>query len=198
MARNGKIAHLPRHIRNELNRRLADSEPGSQILEWLNGLEEVQHILDESFDGQPINEPNLSAWRHGGFLEWQRYRESCEWVRAVSDETDQIGEEAGLMPLSDRLSTLAGLALGKFIRNLEAGSAAGSDARQEFHALMKDLTQLRREDREAARLRIELERHAKAKAQEQRAARAAAAYCAATGWHETMAKLRSRHPSPPS
>ena len=48
MARNGKIAHLARDIRNELNRCLDDGEPGTHVLEWLNALEDVQRILDES------------------------------------------------------------------------------------------------------------------------------------------------------
>jgi hypothetical protein len=181
MARNGKIAHLPRHLRNELNRRLDDGEPGSQVLEWLNGLEEVQVMLDDLFGGQLINEPNLTAWRQGGFLDWKRYQESCECVRSLSDEADQLAEEAGLMPLSDRVSSLASLFLGKLMRNLDANSLEDPKGRQEFHALMKDLTQVRREDREAARLRMELEQYAKEKQREQRAARAAAAYCAATG-----------------
>ncbi len=27
-------------------------------------------MLAEHFDGQPINEVNLSQWKQGGFLEW--------------------------------------------------------------------------------------------------------------------------------
>ena len=37
-ARNGKIARLPRQIRDELNERLERSEPGPQLLAWLNAL----------------------------------------------------------------------------------------------------------------------------------------------------------------
>jgi len=36
MARNGKIARLPREFREELNRRLAENEPGAVRLKWLN------------------------------------------------------------------------------------------------------------------------------------------------------------------
>jgi hypothetical protein len=38
MARNGKIAHLPFEIRQELNRRLLDTEPGGSLLAWLGQL----------------------------------------------------------------------------------------------------------------------------------------------------------------
>jgi hypothetical protein len=180
MARNGKIAHLPRNIRNELNHRLDDGQSGSEILEWLNALEEVQFALDQYFDGQPINDPNLTAWRQGGFLDWKRHQESCEWVRSLSQEADQIAEEAGLMPLSDRVSSLAGMALGKLLRNLDPESPPDQGAQREFHALMKDLTQLRREDREAARLRMQLERYTHEQERQLRASLSAAAYCTAT------------------
>jgi hypothetical protein len=41
MTRNGKIARLPQEIREQVNRRLEDGEPGKQIAEWLNGLPEA-------------------------------------------------------------------------------------------------------------------------------------------------------------
>ena len=34
MTRNGKIARLPRDIRNQLNQRIADGEPGVRLVEW--------------------------------------------------------------------------------------------------------------------------------------------------------------------
>jgi hypothetical protein len=39
---NGKSARLPRNIRDELNRRLEDSEPAEAILPWLNARPEVE------------------------------------------------------------------------------------------------------------------------------------------------------------
>jgi hypothetical protein len=181
MTRTGKIARLPRSIRNELNQRLDDGESGVSILKWLNRLDEVQSILDLFFDGQRINNPNLTAWRQGGFVDWKRHRESSEWVRAVSEQAEQMTDEAGLMPLSDRVSSLAAMALGKLMQNIAAPKDGDTPAPGEFHALMKDLAQLRREDREAARLRIELEHHAQSKEQEARANKAVAAYRASSG-----------------
>jgi hypothetical protein len=60
MTRNGKIARLTRAIRDELNRRLQDGEPGVRLVAWLNGLPETQKILQVDFGGRPINEQNLS------------------------------------------------------------------------------------------------------------------------------------------
>lgn len=70
MTRRGKIARLPKEIREELNRRLENGEQGARLVEWLNGLPEVKAILEKDFEGQAINEPNLTQWRNGGFLDW--------------------------------------------------------------------------------------------------------------------------------
>jgi len=51
MTRLGKIARLPRGIREELNRRLADGEVGRSLLEWLNALPEVTTALAAHFGG---------------------------------------------------------------------------------------------------------------------------------------------------
>ena len=37
MSTLGKIERLPREVRDELNRRLDNNEPGGPLLEWLNG-----------------------------------------------------------------------------------------------------------------------------------------------------------------
>ena len=46
--RNGKIARLPRGVRQELNRRLHEGEQGKRLVAWLNALPEVQPELDDA------------------------------------------------------------------------------------------------------------------------------------------------------
>lgn len=75
LTRIGKIARLPEYIRHELNHRLLDGESGPRLLAWLNNLPEVQAVLVQQFDGRPINQQNLSAWRTGAFREWCFRRE---------------------------------------------------------------------------------------------------------------------------
>jgi hypothetical protein len=73
--RTGKIARLPEDIRLELNRRIMDGESGPNLLAWLNRLPSVRDVLAQKFGGRPINLPNLSAWRTGGYREWNFRRE---------------------------------------------------------------------------------------------------------------------------
>jgi hypothetical protein len=90
--RIGKIARLPKVLRDELNRRLDEGEFGNELLAWLNGLPEVQRILAAHFGGQPISKHNLSAWRHGGFADWVRSHESRE-VRQMADEAAALSRK---------------------------------------------------------------------------------------------------------
>jgi hypothetical protein len=92
-ARTGKIARLPRDIRDQLNERLERSEPGPQLLQWLNALPEVKEVLKTDFDGVPISKQNLSEWRQGGFQEWLTRRDLWAEVRDVEDFAGELGED---------------------------------------------------------------------------------------------------------
>ena len=96
--RTGKIARLPREIRDQLNQRLLDGQPGQRLLAWLNSLPEVQRILAADFDGSPINAPNLSAWKTGGYQDWLVRRETLEQARELVAATE--------IKLADHLATV--------------------------------------------------------------------------------------------
>jgi len=102
--RNGKIARLPPslqgkvlvagkergelEIREQLNARLDDGEPGNRLVEWLNSNPDVMKVMAEQFEGRPITENNLSEWRAGGYEEWLT-------LDAFLDETRVLSENAG-------------------------------------------------------------------------------------------------------
>jgi hypothetical protein len=96
--RTGKIARLPREIRDQLNQRLLDGQPGQRLLIWLNSLPEVQHILATDFDGSAINAPNLSAWKTGGYQDWLVRYETLEQARELVAATE--------IKLADHLATV--------------------------------------------------------------------------------------------
>ena len=75
----GKIARIPRHIRNKLSQRLDDGEGGESLLEWLNGLPEVKELCDEEFDSVPVSKQNLSDFKQGPHQEWLRGRKPATW-----------------------------------------------------------------------------------------------------------------------
>src|SRR3954447_17065169 len=75
ITRTAKIARLPRAVREELNGRLLEREPGNHLVNWLN---EKPEALAKHFGRRSISEQNLSVWRQGGFADWRRYQEAKE------------------------------------------------------------------------------------------------------------------------
>lgn len=153
MARNGKIARLPRTVREELNRRLDDGEPAGPLLAWLNGLAEVQTVLAAEFAGRPVNAQNLSDWRLGGFADWQRHQEARDLARDLTAEAAELADDAEGEPLTDRMSVVVAVALGRLLR--EVGQGGGVDQREAVLAIARELSRLRRGDHEADTLRRE-------------------------------------------
>ena len=158
MARNGKIARLPREIRDELNRRLQNGEQGGPLLAWLNELPQVRQTLVEGFGGCAISKQNLCEWRAGGFAEWQARQETLDQARELTADAHEI-TAATDGRLTDHLATVLavryasalagwnGMVTDEFRRKLRA-----------LRGLCQDIVELRRGDHSGARLQMEQDR----------------------------------------
>src|SRR5439155_3322220 len=60
--RNGKIARLPRKLRDQVNEMLSDGLPHAEIIASLGAA------------GERLNKDHLINWEKGGYLEWLRDR----------------------------------------------------------------------------------------------------------------------------
>jgi len=80
----GKIARLPETLREQLNHRLLDNHPASDILPWLNDLPGVKEILAAQFGGQSINRYNLSNWRKLGYQRWFEARQTVAETKELA------------------------------------------------------------------------------------------------------------------
>ena len=179
MTRNGKIARLPRPVREQLNRRLDDGESGKALVAWLNGLPEVRERIKQDFHGKVISEQNLSEWKQGGFQDWRRHQESRESTRVTVEESLELAADAGPMPLSETFSSTVSLLMAKLVREVGGSSPSTPEERRELLALIREWTALRTGDQRAARLKMDQEawrnNQARVAAFEQRLAANAAA-----------------------
>ena len=151
--RTGKIARLPQAIRQRLNERLADGEPQQHLVAWLNEMDIVQERLEELFEGRPITEQNLSDWKQGGFLDWQRGQEARGLVLECLSEVEELGNEVGEEDLLDRVTTMVAVVLLRLFR--EAATAeSGPQQRQAVLELAREMARLRRGDHQRQRLRL--------------------------------------------
>jgi hypothetical protein len=91
--RRGKIARLPRSVRDQLNVRLDDGHDADQILPWLNDLPEVREVLAKQFNGAPVSPQNLSGWRQGGFQEWLLHRQYIDSAIHMTEHVERLDDE---------------------------------------------------------------------------------------------------------
>ena len=114
MTRRGKIARLPRDIREEVNERLLDNEPGSELLPWLNALPRVKAVLKRHFKSIAIDDENLSQWRKGGFSDWKDSRdlkETAAFLRTMA--------KGGKVKVTSLLREVAAIKLLGKVRDLD-------------------------------------------------------------------------------
>jgi hypothetical protein len=100
-ARVGKIARLPAAIRDEVNRRLFDGQPGHKILAWLNAQPVTRETLLELANcGARVTAQNLSQWRASGFREFLDLREQAEILRLTATAPVAPPAPAAAKPVS--------------------------------------------------------------------------------------------------
>lgn len=152
-ARVGKIARLPKPIREELNRRLLAGEPGKQLVRWLNQQPEVQTVLQTSFDGIPISEPNLSNWKSGGFRDWLAHQQVLQRVRSLSENVRDLAPGSPPRLLSQLLLHFVSGWLLDLAPLARPDPTAPPDL-QRLRQLAAMLTDLLRADTQAGRLQL--------------------------------------------
>jgi hypothetical protein len=116
----------------------------------------VRDRLDEHFDGRPITEQNLSEWKQGGFKDWQRHQETRALARDFLAEAEELEEEIGDTPLTDRLSETVALALARLLREAVNGEK-GPGQRMAILEIAREFARLRRQDHQTERLGREQE-----------------------------------------
>jgi hypothetical protein len=156
-ARTGKIARLPLAVRKELNQRMRDGQPGAKLLEWINGLPNVQSIVATEFQGRPIQKQNLSQWRKGGYQDSLRQEETRQEVRTILEEIKGLQEEAQDGPMTDQLAFYLAVQAALELKQLKSAPNEGERAKL-WRELSTWLVALRRGDLEMERIRVQREK----------------------------------------
>jgi len=152
MTRNGKIARLSREVREQLNRRLDDGEPGVALVDWLNSVPEVQAVLAAEFQSRSISEQNLSEWKAGGFCDWQSQQEALEMVRQLAGDADELRQATPDL-LTDKLALWLAARYVVALKSVE-----GEPDWKRLRELCNDLVALRKGDHRQERLKLDRER----------------------------------------
>jgi hypothetical protein len=145
---------------------LRDGEQGKRLVRWLNKLPEVQKVMDAEFDGQLINEVNLSHWREGGYKDWEKAQAMREAVLSFVDEIRGL-QWATKEQLTDLMALHMAAQMMLELKQLESVSQ-GAEKERLRRELLHNVVALRRGDLELERLRLQRERYGlKRKTQEE-------------------------------
>ena len=86
--RNGKIAALPKAVRDRIN------------LMMLDGLTYLEIIAELGDVGKGLNEDNLGNWKSGGYTQWLKSNEQRQTMlvvqEAIIDRALKMGRPGGL------------------------------------------------------------------------------------------------------
>jgi len=157
MTRNGKIARLPQTIREQINRRLENGEEGKQIVQWLTTLPEVAAVMAAEFDGQPVNEPNLSHWKLGGYRDWQAEQAAMESALQFRSEAAQLTQSGGPQ-LSDQLALCLTARFAAALRHTSGDGDDPAQGMEQLRRLRRDLVALRQGDHNERWVKIQREK----------------------------------------
>jgi hypothetical protein len=153
--RTGKIARLPRAIREELNHRIRDGEKAKKLAAWLNELPDVNAVLAAEFDGRPIREQNLSEWKKGGYREWLAHQDAIEVAEKIAGDA-MDWDASGRLPLTDTLAFWVASRFAVKIRGIVEGNSA--ESWRLLRQISAHVVELRRGDHSAQRLLLERQR----------------------------------------
>ena len=156
MTRNGKIARLPRPIREQINLRLENGEEAKHISAWLNTLPEVTSLMAAEFDSQPVSEANLSKWKLGGYRDWEEQKAALQAALLFHREAAQLSQ-AGGPQFADQLALCLTARVATALRHTSADADDPARALEELHRLRRDLVALRRGDHNQQRVKIQRE-----------------------------------------
>ena len=152
----GKIGRLDSYIRHELNVRLENGEPHKSLVAWLNNLPEVQKRLKLWFDDRPITEQNVSDWKQSGHLAWLRLQETRELANQLTEAAEDLELNTKEDCLSDRLALQVAVELSRMMTTLLEEEGLDTETKwKRLKEVHRELSQLRRDDHRAAKLRME-------------------------------------------
>lgn len=155
----GKIARLPRPLREQLNVRLRNQEPGNRLVSWLNSLPEVRAIVAAQFGSRPISKQNLSEWKHHGFRDWLARREAFEFARNLRVE-DLDPQPGAPQAFSARLTQWAAIHYAAAARSVDFIDDDPDHNWRRVRKLCGDAVALRRCDLRSAALDLQRQRFA--------------------------------------
>ncbi len=153
--RNGKIARLPRKLRDLVNQLLDDGVTYAQILETL------QQSTDPPLP-YPLSEKNISTWHQGGYQDYLKFRETLDLLSLKLDLALDMARESERSPghIHSLTRMLATIRICEFLSQFSIGSPEAPTA--DCIRLLSAFSRIGKEAVQVAKLQLELQHSAPA------------------------------------
>jgi hypothetical protein len=156
-ARNGKIAKLPRPIRDQINRCFDSGQSAVSIADHLNKLPEVKAMLEAHFEGRPIKPQNLCEWKAGGYRDWQMRQELLLKQSELAADAQEMGQIANGM--ADSLYGMLMLEYAQLMKDRDKYTPEEFEKkRKDLSAWAQDVVRLRRCENQTRSVEVQEER----------------------------------------
>lgn len=93
MARTGKIARLPKTLRDAVNMALDDGASANAIIKIVTDAKANGATNGDGSEIEIPNDQNITNWREGGFMDWKRENERLDDMRAKREFALRIVQE---------------------------------------------------------------------------------------------------------
>jgi hypothetical protein len=153
----GKIARLPDAIREQLNQRILNGQPGKTLVAWLNSLPETKAVLKEHFGGARITQQNLSQHKANPYRCWLDRQEALDFATTLDAEDADLQK---VLPahLAEKLSRWLSLRYAATARALATSHAGSPKSLRDLRDFSLFVMALRRGELSAARLALQQQR----------------------------------------
>jgi hypothetical protein len=151
--RNGKIARLPRSLRERVNQAIYRRFTANHLARELNKMPEVKAMLAAHFDGRPIVQQNISEWKRGGYRDWLHRQQILEQQSELTADAKDMAETADGM--ADSLFGLLTLDYARLMMNRDSDDETFEKKRKALSMLAQDVVRLRRSHLHARRVQIQ-------------------------------------------
>jgi hypothetical protein len=130
--RNGRVAQLPKVLRDQINQMILDGVPYTKILETIG--DPVKHI----------NPDNLSEWKKGGYPEWLIEMQRADDLGATRDAALSLVEKKAGATVQDAGRTIASAQLYELLLSFDPRgfAAALADKPELYFRLVNALSRL--------------------------------------------------------
>jgi hypothetical protein len=152
--RNGKIAHLPRALRDRINLALYHRCPAKDLARALNQLPEVKSVMAQYFNGRALKSQNIYEWKHGGYRDWLHHRQLLEQKRELTADAKDLAGTANGLP--DSLFGILTLDYADLMMKGDSQSPEEFEKRRKKLSLVsQDIVRIRRSDLQARRVQVQ-------------------------------------------